>query len=105
MEMNGKILAIGLLLLLAKLASAGTIPQMNKVVELNLGLKTVAAALGMLVIAYSGLRWVTAEGPQERDDAKKTIIYVIIGLIVVSLANELVQALYCETLSSTGMSC
>ncbi|MDD5112181.1 MAG: pilin [Candidatus Altiarchaeota archaeon] len=62
--------------------------------EVNTGLRTVASALGVLVISYAGIRWIMADSPQERDDAKKTIIYVIIGLLVVAASNDLVAALY-----------
>lgn len=88
---------MGLLLLLIKFASATTIPQMSPVAELNVGLLNIASALGVLVITYAGIRWVASESPQEREDAKKTILYVIVGLIIVRLAHPLVQALYCDT--------
>jgi hypothetical protein len=86
------VVLIALSIGLATVASA-TIP-IAQFTELNNGLKTVASALGTLVITYAGIKWIMSEGPQERDDAKKTIIYALVGLIIVSLADELVAALY-----------
>lgn len=90
------------LLLLATVVSAASVPpEMTEIWNLNDGIKQVGAALGMLVIAHAGLRWVTAESPQDRDDAKKTIIYVMMGLFVVSQTKLIVDAVYCYTLEST----
>ena len=83
-----------LLVGLAAMAAAGPTMPIPQLVELNTGLKTVASALGVLIITYAGIKWIMSEGPQERDDAKKTIIYAVIGLIIVSIADELVTALY-----------
>lgn len=69
--------------------------------ELNHGLKQVAAALGAMVIAYAGLKWIMADNPQEREESKKTIIYAIIGLLVVSMAEDLVAALYRPVTTTT----
>lgn len=90
--MDKRILTAGVLVLLAASASGDWPPPEIK--ELNKGLKEVASALGALVIAYAGIRWIMAENPQERDDSKKTIIYAIIGLLIVSMAEDLVAALY-----------
>lgn len=76
-------------------------PEMSEIFSLKDGIATVAASLGALMLAYAGLRWVMADGPQERDDARKTIIYIIIGLVVVSTTTDLVQALYCDVLNTT----
>lgn len=75
---------------------------MSEIWNLKDGIATIASALGALVLAYAGLQWVMADSPQERDDAKKTIIYVMIGLFVVSATADLVQALYCQTLNTTS---
>ena len=77
-------------------ATTGTLTmQMStEMAALNTGLVNIAAALGVLVISYAGLRWIMSTGPQEREDAKKTVIYAIIGLLVVSIAYDLVDALY-----------
>lgn len=65
---------------------------------LNEGLLTAAAALGTLLIAVQGLRWIISESPQGRAEAKKGIIWTIIGLIIAYLAVNLVCGLYCHGL-------
>ncbi|MFH1125775.1 MAG: pilin [Candidatus Altiarchaeota archaeon] len=74
---------------------------MNDIWDIYYGVRDVATALGALVIANSGFRWIIADSPQEREDAKKTIIYVLIGLFFVAMTREIVQAVYCQTLSGT----
>lgn len=76
-------------------------PELSEIDNLKNGIATIASALGALMLAYAGLRWLMSDGPQERDDARKTIIYIIIGLVVVSATADIVQALYCSTLNTT----
>jgi len=91
-----------LLLVLTGSAAATVPPEMSQIWDLHGGIKNVATALGVLMIVYSGVRWIVATSPDERDDAKKTIVYVIIGLLVIAVTKELVQALYCQTLQGTS---
>lgn len=90
--------AVVLSIILAHQASAALKTTLWELYE---GIKTIAAALGVLMIAYSGVGWIMADGPQERDEAKKTLVYVMIGLLVVALALDIVGAVYCSTLEST----
>jgi len=95
---RGSILLFCLLVFLIKAAGADPLPEgMQEIWDLVDGIKTVASALGALILTYSGIRWIMADSPSERDDAKKTIIYVVIALIVVALTKDLVHAIYCET--------
>lgn len=94
---NKVILLAGILTVFSNLVSSAAPPQMSVVTNLNAQLKLLAAALGVLMITYSGLRWIMADSPQERDDSKKAIVYVIIGLLVVQLAPDLVSTLYHTT--------
>ncbi len=64
--------------------------------DLAAGLTTVAAALGTLMIAVQGLRWITSETPQDRADAKKGLTYILIGLLIVAITACLVEGLYCQ---------
>ena len=66
--------------------------------EVNAGLRLVAAALGTLMLAILGVKWIMSDNPQERDDAKKGIIYVIVGLLLVSIASTLVDEIYCANI-------
>ncbi|MBM3308940.1 MAG: hypothetical protein FJY77_01680 [Candidatus Altiarchaeales archaeon] len=99
MNFQRTLLYLGVLLSLIGTAGATsgkipTPPQMQEMTDLNAGLKNVASALGVLVITYAGVKWVMSEGPQDRDEAKKTIIYVVVGLVVVSMSQDLTNALY-----------
>ncbi|MFH1835805.1 MAG: pilin [Methanobacteriota archaeon] len=66
--------------------------------DLNEGLMTLAAALATFMIALQGLRWLMSESPKGRAEAKKGLIWTIVGLIVAYLAFNLVCGLYCHAL-------
>lgn len=80
------------------LAACGTTSVSAELTEINSGLMVVAAALGTLMIAIMGVKWIMSENPQEREDAKKGVIYVIIGLLLVTMATTLVDEIYCAHL-------
>ncbi len=51
----------------------------------------IAGALAVLVLVYGGIRYITSTGdPRRIQAAKDTIIYGIIGLVVVILARMIV---------------
>lgn len=89
------------LLLLGLFAQQASAQKVN-LWDIYVAVETIAAALGVLMIAYAGVMWIMAGGPQDRDDAKKTLIYVMVGLLVVALALDIVGAVYCTTMSSTS---
>jgi hypothetical protein len=62
-------------------------------------LRRVAYALGWLMMVFMGLRWIIADSPNDRADAKKGMIYIVIGLLVVASACDLLS-LYCTTAQS-----
>ncbi|TSC60800.1 MAG: membrane protein of unknown function [Candidatus Peregrinibacteria bacterium Greene0416_62] len=50
------------------------------------------ALVAVVIIVLAGIRLVISQGEEaEKDKAKKTIIYVIIGLVVIVLARAIVQ--------------
>lgn len=91
-----------ILLLLAGLASA-----QSEMIDLIRALKRIAAALGALLIAVQGLKYVTAESPDDRAEAKKGLIWIIVGLLVAAISAYLVCGLYCAAISTTygGFTC
>jgi len=104
-KVNAKILHIGVLMLVVGLITASaqqTPPELNELWDLHAGIATIASALGALIIAHAGLRWIMAQSPEERDEAKKTIIYVIIGLMFVVMTKDIVDGVYCWTLTTAG---
>lgn len=84
-------LALLFLLMTAGISSA---VDTSEITALNAGLKTIGSSVGILVITYAGLRWIFYDNPQERDDAKKTIIYVMVGVFIIGNASEIVSAFY-----------
>lgn len=67
---------------------AGT-AQIHQVLSIVFG---IAAALAVLFIVVSGLRFVLAQGnPQEVAKARSTIIYALIGLVIAIAAEAIVS--------------
>ncbi|MFH1403162.1 MAG: hypothetical protein ABIH11_02715 [Candidatus Altiarchaeota archaeon] len=64
----------------------------------------LADALGLLVIGIMGARWVIADSAQERSEAKKGIIYVVVGLLVVHSMGTLMTELYINPANAAGIS-
>jgi len=64
----------------------------------------VAAGIAALMITLHAIRWKTASSPAERQDAKKGMVNVILGLIIIMLALTIVGLIYTSNLSS-GLGC
>jgi FtsH-binding integral membrane protein len=71
----------------------------DEITDLVAALKTVAAALGVLLISVQGLKYVTAESPDDRAEAKKGLIWIIMGLLIAAVAANIVCGLYCMAIS------
>ena len=81
--------AIGLLLFLCSPAGAQDLTTtLSSITSLLYG---IAAGIATLMLAFLALKWKTAEGPQDRESAKKGMITVILALIVVMLAGTAVD--------------
>jgi len=63
-------------------------------------LATLAYALGWIMMVIMGIKWIVADSPNERADAKKGMMYILIGLLVVRSAGSLLR-LYCDTANTT----
>jgi hypothetical protein len=59
------------------------------------GLEKLAYALGWMMMVIMGVKWIIADSPNERADAKKGMIYIVIGLLVVRSSGQLIK-LYCD---------
>jgi len=57
-------------------------------------LKTIVAYIALFMLALMGLRWAWSMEPKGRAEAKKGIVYIIIGLIIVTMFAAIVQQLY-----------
>lgn len=53
-------------------------------------LTIIVGALAVLIMTVEGIKMVTAQSPKERDDAKKGMIYVVIGLLLFLIAENFV---------------
>jgi uncharacterized membrane protein YidH (DUF202 family) len=54
----------------------------------------IAAGIAALLIAIHAVRWKTAESPNDREEAKKGIFNVILGIVVIIVAATLVALLF-----------
>ena len=70
-------------------------------------LQNVAYALGLLMVVVLGVKYIVSDSAQERSDVKKGLIYVVIGLLVVSGFLRLIN-MYCCLAGlgpAAGLSC
>lgn len=67
--------------------------NLNDLIELALNLLTLAAGvIAVIMLIVSGLKYITASGdPSNINSAKNTLIYAIVGLVVVALAQIIVR--------------
>ncbi len=66
------------------------------------GLKRVAFALGWIMMVFMGVKWIVADSANERAEAKKGMIYIVIGLLIVASVSSLLQ-MYCDVVASSGV--
>ena len=59
-------------------------------------LRRIAFALGWIMMVFMGVKWIVSDSANDRSDAKKGMIYIVIGLLIVASACQLIQ-LYCNT--------
>lgn len=63
--------------------------QLQQILQIVLG---IFGAIAVLIIVIAGLKFVTSAGnPQSASKARSTILYAIIGLIVISAAEVIVS--------------
>jgi hypothetical protein len=66
-------------------------------------LASVGYALGYIMMVFMGVKWIVADSPNDRAEAKKGILYIVIGLLIIASATDLLNRLYCTTaVSSIG---
>ena len=81
-----------ILLSLTNYASAQDIAE--TVGGINTLLYGVAAGIAALMITFHAIKWKTAGSPAERDAAKRGILNVVLGLILIIIAASLVEMVY-----------
>ncbi|MFH1722390.1 MAG: pilin [Candidatus Altiarchaeota archaeon] len=92
-------------LLITLLFSQSAAAQGTTMADFCEALYIIAGFLASVMIVIQGLRWVMSDTPQDRMEAKKGIMYVLIGLLVVYMAAILVSVLYCRTIQGYDENC
>jgi len=83
--------------------AAGTLN--NTVASIINLISVVVGVAAVIMIIVGGFRYITSAGNQESvKTAKNTIVYAIIGLVIVALAQVIVRFVLKETTSSTSTS-
>ena len=54
---------------------------------------TVAAILAIIFLVVNGIRWMFADSPQSKEEAKRGLQAAIIGLVIIAIAKPLTQYL------------
>jgi hypothetical protein len=93
MEKRAKLAAAAILL--GSLVSA----QCGEVLESTDAMIQIMAKIGnpigQFMMIYMGIKWVVSDGPEERENARRGVIYVVIGLMLLQVASPLVEYLMC----------
>ncbi|MBD3388238.1 MAG: hypothetical protein GF416_04090 [Candidatus Altiarchaeales archaeon] len=97
---------LSLFMLLLNLSSPMASASTQGILNLVGGLRCLAYALGWLMIVVLGLRYIVADNPSDRQDAKKGMIYVLVAVLVVRSACKMLQ-LYCDNVQTAvpGINC
>jgi hypothetical protein len=95
MKIDKRLKTAGFLVLLAL---AATPAKAEDIIETIGGINTllygIAAGIAALMITFHAIKWKTAAGPNDREEAKRGIINVILGLILIMIAASLVGLLF-----------
>jgi hypothetical protein len=76
---------------------AGQTAQDTVIAVINV-LSLVGGALAVIMIIYGGLRYVISGGNQEATkSAKNTIVYAVVGLVIIAIAQVIVQFVLTNT--------
>ncbi|MBD3262558.1 MAG: hypothetical protein GF334_12970 [Candidatus Altiarchaeales archaeon] len=63
--------------------------------EIICGLHQIGTILALLFTVIAGMRWMMAEDPQSKDNAKRSIIYILIGLLLLFVGGNVILYLLC----------
>jgi len=90
-------LAPALLLLTLHTASAqcGDPASLALANQMAYMITTIGNACAIFMMVYLGIKWMVAEDPEGRENARRGIIYIVIGLILLRASAGLVWFLLC----------
>jgi hypothetical protein len=87
--------AKGLMIIIFSIATqVGAADIIETVGGLNNLAYGIAAGLAALMITLHAIRWKTADNPNDREEAKRGIINVILALILIMVAGAVISAIY-----------
>jgi|GEM_PF-6225810 len=84
-----------IILWLADTVSAQCANNLPTLLNVMVWLQQIGWPLAFFMLVYMGIKWMISEGPQERENARRGVIYVIIGLLLLVGGVELVYNLLC----------
>lgn len=96
-EMKHLLFLLAFFLLTEDCLGATVIPielTKSSVQEITLIISAAALGLALLMLVLHGIRWITAENPEDIRQAKEGIIHVIAGILIVLTAAALVSMFY-----------
>ena len=101
MKITYKLRAAGLLLLTTLIITSARAEDIIETIGgINTLLYGIAAGVAALMITFHAIKWKTAAGPNDREEAKRGIINVILGLILIMIAASLVALLFSKGTSA-----
>jgi len=84
-----------ILLALTEMAAAQCGTTLEATTEIILALTTIGFPIGLFMMIYMGIKWIMAEGAEDRENARRGIIYVVSGLILLRAAAPTITYLVC----------
>lgn len=84
-----------LLIALQTVTAQGCDTSIAPLNDMMVWLAQIANPIGLLMMIYMGIKWSMAEGAEDRENARRGIIYVVIGLLLVQVSDDLIIQLYC----------
>ena len=58
-------------------------------------LRQIGYPIAFFMMIYVSIKWITAEGPEDRENGRRGIIYIIIGILLLRTGDDLVWSLLC----------
>lgn len=95
--MEKELITILMILMITNLVEAGAMGE--TVVDIKTLFYGITAGFGALLIALHGIKWKTATNPEERKEAERGIIHVILGLLIIGIAAGIVEMIYWKPLT------
>jgi hypothetical protein len=70
-------------------------PTMAPINTILTFLTEIGNPIGYFMFVYMGIKWVLAEGPEDRENARRGVIYICIGILMLRTSLWTVDYLLC----------